>query len=51
MTSADGREFMRGSAAAWGGAHAAAGVDAAVTGEAAARTGAFYAPDVRDARS
>ena len=51
MTSADGRDFMRRSAAAWGTAHAAAGVDAAVAGEAATRTGAFYAPDVQDTRS
>lgn len=51
MTSAEGREFMRRSAAAWGTAHAAAGAHAAVAGEAAARTGAFYAPEVQDTRS
>jgi hypothetical protein len=51
MTRADGREFMRRSAAAWGTAHAAAGADAAVAAETAARTGAFYAPDAQDTRS
>ena len=45
VTSPEGREFMRRSAAGWGAAHAAAGVQAAVAEEAAARTTAAYAPD------
>lgn len=45
VSSPEGRAFMRGSAADWGAAHAAAGTPAATAKEAAARTSAAYAPD------
>ena len=51
MASAEGRDFTRRSVAAWGAAHAEAGVDAAVADEAAARTREAYVPDVQDTRS
>jgi uncharacterized protein YndB with AHSA1/START domain len=51
MASAEGRDFTRRSVAAWRGAHAEAGVDAAVAGEAAARTREAYVPDEQDTRS
>jgi uncharacterized protein YndB with AHSA1/START domain len=50
-TSPEGRAFIRRSAAGWGAAHGAAGVPAAVAGEAAARTSEAYAPDPERARS
>lgn len=49
--SPEGREFMQRSAADWGAAHAAAGVQAAIANEAAARTSAAYAPDPERAPS
>ena len=51
LTSSEGRAFMRRSAADWAAAHAAAGTEAAVAQEAAARTSAFYAPDPDQATS
>ena len=50
-TSPEGRAFMQRSAAAWGAAHAAAGVQTASANEAAARTSAAYAPDPDRAQS
>jgi uncharacterized protein YndB with AHSA1/START domain len=47
----EGRAFLRRSAAEWGAAHAAAGVDAEVADAAAARTSAFYAPDAAHSSS
>jgi uncharacterized protein YndB with AHSA1/START domain len=44
-TNPETRACMRRSAADWGAAHVAAGAQAAVADEAAARTSAFYAPD------
>jgi len=45
VASTEGRALMRRSAADWGAAHAAGGVQAAIADEAAARTSAAYAPD------
>jgi hypothetical protein len=47
----ESRAFIRGSAADWGAAHAAAGAQTAVAEDAAARTSAFYAPDPERAAS
>ncbi|MBW8813179.1 MAG: SRPBCC family protein [Caulobacterales bacterium] len=44
-TSAEGKAFMRASAAAWGEADIAAGADPEAARAAAQRTAAFYAPD------
>lgn len=49
--SPEGRALMRRSAADWGAAHAAGGVQAATADEAAARTSAAYAPDPERAPS
>jgi uncharacterized protein YndB with AHSA1/START domain len=43
--SPEAQAFMRRSAESWGAAHAAAGAQAAVAGDAAARTSAAYAPE------
>jgi uncharacterized protein YndB with AHSA1/START domain len=51
IRSREGLEFIRRSAAGWGTAHAAAGVQAAIADEAAARTSAAYAPDPERATS
>jgi uncharacterized protein YndB with AHSA1/START domain len=45
FTTPEGRAFMQRSAAAWGAAHAAAGTEATIAEEAAARTSAAYAPE------
>jgi uncharacterized protein YndB with AHSA1/START domain len=50
-TSREGLAFMRRSAADWGTAHAAAGAQAAIANDAAARTSAAYAPDPERAPS
>lgn len=51
VASTEGRALMRRSAADWGAAHAAGGVQAAIADEAAARTSAAYAPDPERAPS
>jgi hypothetical protein len=49
--SREGLAFMRRSASGWGTAHAAAGAQAAIASNAAARTSAAYAPDPERAPS